>query len=336
MLLLIIFLIDVGYSHFLERLPPLRGEVYLQMAESSLHQRSKIDGLFYELKPGVEKGHFKINSLSMRDDEPAVPKGPKRILIMGDSVTFGNEVAKEELFSEVAERLLNVEGGNSVEVLNAGVSCYNTKQEYIALREKYLHLYPDIVIFAFCSNDLGEAAIQYLPDEYPQRKIIQSGIRPQGLHYRSVSDTQYLSLTLPNQFSLSYNLDRWLLLHSGIYRAISILKFKMQHSVKDIRHLSNFLFRFNFDQVLRDIKKLSMDKGFSLEFVILPTKAQWDRDAVIQSLTRNGIPFWDFDSELKKLKGTKNGFWSDEIHLTPEGHAIVGRLLADKLKPLLN
>ncbi len=335
-LTIFIFAIDLIYMKFFERIPPLKTDVYLQITLVSIHRHSKIEGLFYELKPNSEAGFFKINSFGMRDKEPRTIKDCYRVLVMGDSVTFGPEVSQDELFTEVAEKILNV-GGNKVEILNAGVSCYNTKQEFIALREKYLCLSPDLIIFAYCSNDSVEAAIQFMPSEYVQNKILKSGEKIDDKFYINLPKVYYLALTLPNQFFLTYTLDRWLMLNSGIYRTMSLLKFKNKHKIRDLRELPNFLFSFDLNKVLQDIKTISKDNNFSVVFMILPTGSRWDKDYVMQSLTRNGISVWDFDAVVKEKYDRYRNFFTDPrtMHLNPEGHFIVGTLLAEEINKLI-
>lgn len=99
-----------------------------------------------------------INALGLRDREIEVakPAGTYRVLILGDSVTFGWGVAQEQVFPEVLERLWNElppAGFSSVEVINAGVGNYNTSQEVAYFAERGLALAPDLVILAFFLND---------------------------------------------------------------------------------------------------------------------------------------------------------------------------------------
>lgn len=328
---IIFFIADLAYTRFLERILPLRTEVYLQMFETSIHQRSDIEGLFYELKPNSEKGHLKINSFGMRDNESRLLKDYYRILVMGDSVTFGSEQEKDRVFTEIAERILNADG-KKIEILNAAVSGYNTRQEFIALREKYIRLHPDLVIFAYCVNDSGEAAIQYLPEGYIHKGIQKLGIKLEKMWYTNLSPAQYLSLALPKQFFLNYDLDRWLLLNSGIYRAVSILKFKTVKGIKNLKDIPNFLFAFDFNKVLMDIKKLSAEHGFSVRFMILPVNTQWNKDDLIRSLADAGISFYDFDLSVRKAGAGDDSFWlKDGIHLSSKGHLLVGQMLAGEL-----
>jgi lysophospholipase L1-like esterase len=98
----------------------------------------------------------KANSLGFRDREHAVakPAGVYRILVLGDSIVQGLSVAnREDLFTSVLERELDADAPGRFEVLNFGVSGYNTQQEVETLRDKGLRYSPDLVVLAYCLND---------------------------------------------------------------------------------------------------------------------------------------------------------------------------------------
>jgi|GEM_PF-287926 len=134
-----------------------------------VHCRSKIAGLFYELNPGssvvIDDAPNAINSHGMRDGDVARQKagGVFRIAVVGDSLTYGWRVAIEDCYVKKLEALLNEKSararetaaeGKGFEVLNFGVSGYNTEQELIVLREKVLGFEPDLVIVGFVPNDI--------------------------------------------------------------------------------------------------------------------------------------------------------------------------------------
>lgn len=99
----------------------------------------------------------KINSLGLRGEEVAYEKKPgvKRILILGDSYTFGVYVGNEETYSSVLESKLR-QAGYEVEVLNAGYAGgFETDQQYVWLMKEGLKYKPDIIILGFFhGNDI--------------------------------------------------------------------------------------------------------------------------------------------------------------------------------------
>jgi len=130
---------------------------------------SEKEHLRYELVPNAEfslwRTPVKINSHGFRDSEyPIAKTGRYRMVVLGDSIAFGNGVAIEDAFSEVLERSLNRRLGDRVEVLNLGVGGYDIIQEVALLEHLGLPFSPDLVILAFCTNDIGDFTVnlQYL------------------------------------------------------------------------------------------------------------------------------------------------------------------------------
>lgn len=102
---------------------------------------------------------YAINSRGWREREVAVHKaaGTFRILGIGDSVTFGQGVAREDTYLARLEALLGAK--RPVEVLNTAVPNYNA-QHYRALVEdpSLFALEPDLLLLGFAKNDAVSAA----------------------------------------------------------------------------------------------------------------------------------------------------------------------------------
>ena len=99
--------------------------------------------------------HPEINSHGLRGRDFLVPKPPSlfRILILGDSGAYGPRVRAEETFAYKLETLLQ-NYKKPVEVLNAGMSGYTTYNEMQFYRHRGHEYQPDLVIVAFCLNDV--------------------------------------------------------------------------------------------------------------------------------------------------------------------------------------
>ncbi|MDG1894917.1 MAG: SGNH/GDSL hydrolase family protein [Fuerstiella sp.] len=107
------------------------------------------------------RSFVRINSDGLRDreHEPAKPTGAFRIAILGDSYTEALQVAAEKSFWAVAERQLrrsNLFDGREPEFVNFGVSGYGTAQELLTLRSRVWKYDPDLVLVAFCHNDIQD------------------------------------------------------------------------------------------------------------------------------------------------------------------------------------
>jgi lysophospholipase L1-like esterase len=88
----------------------------------------------------------------------AKPPGKFRILVLGDSFTYGVGVENDETFSARLGQL-----DPRLEVINAGVIGYGTSQELVLLQEQGLPLRPDLVLVAFFWNDVANSYVRGLP-----------------------------------------------------------------------------------------------------------------------------------------------------------------------------
>ncbi len=96
------------------------------------------------------------NRFGFRERDFSIPKplGMRRIMVLGDSLTFGTGLSVESRFTELLERQLNTtDRGGRVEVLNFGVSGIDTARELTILDEHIDRVAPDLVVIGFCIND---------------------------------------------------------------------------------------------------------------------------------------------------------------------------------------
>ncbi len=98
------------------------------------------------------------NGMGYRDYDHPMTKEPgsKRVLVIGDSVTAGLWINDDsQIFTSVMERSLGARGIGS-DVMNFGVSGYNTRQEVETLKVRGLPFKPDVVVLAYCLNDRSQ------------------------------------------------------------------------------------------------------------------------------------------------------------------------------------
>jgi hypothetical protein len=107
-------------------------------------------------------GHFALkpvvtNSYGQRDGEIPVekPSGTRRILVLGDSISFGHAVLVQESYPERLESLLNDSARGRFDVINTAAPGNAPHQEYVDLRRS-LRFEPDYVLLQFSLNDVVE------------------------------------------------------------------------------------------------------------------------------------------------------------------------------------
>ena len=130
----------------------------------TIYQRSADPGLIYEPAPGssvdMEYGVARFNADGIRD---ARSLGPGGVAVLGDSLVWGEFLAEEDTVPAQLEDLLDRE------VLNFGVSGYDTSQEAIWYERAVRPFAPKALVVVFCLNDLmimsGPFNAHALPEE---------------------------------------------------------------------------------------------------------------------------------------------------------------------------
>lgn len=147
--------------------------------EIGAHKRSNT--LRVKLTPNyrgkIRNWNLSVNSIGLRDREfGKKKKWVFRILVLGDSQTYGLGVEAEETYPKVLERLLN--GNNArqkIEVINAGVDTYSNYQKLQYFKESGYKLEPDLVLLGFyIGNDFGENVFfekKWLKEERPYNEL---------------------------------------------------------------------------------------------------------------------------------------------------------------------
>jgi hypothetical protein len=127
---------------------------------------SQVTDMVYDLRPGFRGLYaglpISINKLGFRGGETAedIAKSDLRIVVVGDSIAFGQGVKEEEtLANQIATRLRSRLPG-PVAVVNLGVPGYDTCQEYAMFRERALPLNPQAAFLIYVDNDTDPPSIE--------------------------------------------------------------------------------------------------------------------------------------------------------------------------------
>ena len=150
--------------------------------------------LFWSPRPGF-RGEFQarpvtINGLGLRGPEPAATRPARRVLCLGDSITFGYGVGDDETYPSALGRLL----GPGAEVINGGVTGYTSHQVLALLRRVGPVLRPDVVTVLIGWNDRTRRAAT--DREYAER--LRWAARAEGL-----ADRLHLYRALSNVYAAS-------------------------------------------------------------------------------------------------------------------------------------
>ena len=163
--------------------PPERNAARFVSGSVWAHERNPFHmadrELFWKLVPGHSSGQVVINQEGFRSKEltRAKPDGTLRIVVLGDSVTFGFNVAEKESYAyKLAQHLSDRSfqrprwRSRNTEVMNAGVPGYSSWQGR-KLYEIVVRGYePDLVIAMFGYND-HHSALEGDREKYQRRNV---------------------------------------------------------------------------------------------------------------------------------------------------------------------
>lgn len=280
-------------------------------------------GEVWRFEPGARwttrvGGHpVAVNAHGFRDREFG-PKRPElfRILVLGDSVTFGHGQPLEETFPRRLEELLT-RAGYRVEVLNAGIPGWSTYQQRRFYEGDGAALEPDLVLVGFVLNDVTEI----------QRGLIElrleSGMRlVRGINWlaeRSAAvaglKRAYAGLFAPQEREVE-----------------SVLALALRPDAPEVRHA--------MDQTLAEmarLRELSASRGATLGLVLFPFRFQLERPALDAPQRQirdfgeeHGIPVLDTAPALRS-EGA-DAVLMDADHLTALGHRVAAEAIAEWLQ----
>jgi lysophospholipase L1-like esterase len=102
------------------------------------------------------------------------PEGIFRVIVLGDSLTWGAGLPEEKRYTEILEKLLNSECNKSkkFEVINLSAQGLSTISERDILLKGKDILQPDLIVIGFCLNDPQPRSQDYSPErENFEKKI---------------------------------------------------------------------------------------------------------------------------------------------------------------------
>ena len=265
------------------------------MAELTLDWKGW-DGEFYTVKTTAvgQPPWEDYNQDGMRDREHALEKAPgtQRLVVLGDSTTFGFWLPPQEAYPQVLQDLLDARG-RGVEVFNVALPGWATRQELIAYRKIARKYRPDRVLLAICLNDIPE---------------MQN------------------NLTRPPTFVMD------LFKRSALVRRLVLLPDReIQDELEMIRNMEAPKTRQGFGLVFKDLRTLREEAkadGASVGLLILPFRFQLRADAPAPVVQRRILDFCEAEripclDLLPALRPLGEGAFHDFDHLSATGSRVV-------------
>ncbi len=225
---------------------------------------------------------------------PEKPAGVHRVLCLGDSVTFGYGLRRDQSYPAVLQKHLDGRGPG-IEVLNVSLMAWSTRQERIAYERIARRYRPDLVLLGVCLNDPQELANNLarppalLARLHERSALVRRIVDAQGREIRNVQEL----FTAPQAPEVRASLERF------------------------------------FDE-LRQLKAVVQADGVPLSVLVFPFAGQVGPDPpspVVQEkirafCAREALPFLDVLPGLRSL-GPAAFLPGDHLHLTTEACARV-------------
>jgi len=333
------------YSKF-EKFNFQYSSIIIQAYKPFCFRASSIPGLIYEMVPNLNKEGIQTNSLGIRDREYQIPKpqGTFRILILGDSIAYGLNLKRKDIFSKSLQELLNsAQHKINYEVINAAIPGYNTMQEYIAFVNKWYVYKPDLVLVGYCSNDMGPAFFQL----QGQRGFIYSYLKHKPINEWFVMDNitfpEMLSIAMPNVFHLPVFIHRSLILHSSLYRTVAIKTYDFLSLKNNLKYPPQAYLNLIMDQAeyaIKDMQEFCNNNHIDLLFVLFPPLYSpsekvpegiiYDDSEAKRILENCGITYLElkpyFQSYVEDLMNLSiSPAYKDRAHLNALGHKLTAQ-----------
>jgi hypothetical protein len=287
-----------------------------------------------------------ISSQGWRDSDPVMPKpaGIKRILVLGDSQTWGYGVNQTERYSDDFRRLLS-----GVDVLNMGVSGYGTGQEYLLLREHGIAYDPDVVIVGFYSNDLYDNMATNNEDaySYPRPVLLEQN---NTLRVSNVPVPKKAGIweNAPSYYADQSPVIAFLMQHSRLFFMVKQIYAGLQTAMVRMGWREEIPASFKQPDspqwkatfaILDDMRSYCQARHITLVVAIIPTRTNIQAgDATID----NQLAVWGERSNVPVVR-MQDSFASHDLnklylaydsHMSAQGHSLAATLIATKIVDL--
>lgn len=104
---------------------------------------------------GGDSWKINTNKQGLRDEDISIEKPSEtfRILVIGDSYTFGWGLNRSQRYTEVLEQRLNNSYDANIQVVNMGRTDAGMRDYYLTLKDKGIEYDPDLVVVSFYRAD---------------------------------------------------------------------------------------------------------------------------------------------------------------------------------------
>lgn len=216
----------------------------------------------------------------------------KKIVVVGDSVTFGVGASDNITYPAILERLLKNKGLKNVLVDNAGVSGYGVDQEFLYLRDDILpKVKPNFIIWAINVNDVYDSNSACL-FKRKGNTFSQVPAYYNFLYLQGVADRRWPGFMLESK---TYNL--FISVMSKFFAgSTGENRFTFGCTIRDMKDEKkvNDLLYTKIEYLLFEANKLSVDSNTKIILTLVPFQSFFNKNISNDDLI-------NFYSKMKKL-----------------------------------
>jgi lysophospholipase L1-like esterase len=255
---------------------------------------------------------------------PRAP-GEVRIVVIGDSTTFGTGVEANVAYPQTLERLLKgaSSGGHVFKVFNLGVGNYGPVEYYLVAKTYLPRLKPDLVIVAFfAGNDLNDLINSdvTLDDRGLPERVRRRGVSIDDRHRLRSESSRSVAYSWP----IVRNSHLGILLTESTVRIAAFLGRGMKRTAPPAPQVP-------LERLVKGIDALSSEVAAKLVWVILPSrddvKAERPGPFLDAVATLPSATVVDGIADLRNAGGDFRRYYVDDVHFGPEGTLLIARVL---------
>jgi lysophospholipase L1-like esterase len=331
LLKLILIGVGLGGAELLVRLarvaPPLESQYIGHVANSPISFGKRP---FSTVTGRSASGEFTFtyhhNSRGFRDDEHEVTKPPGvfRIVVLGDSFTYGVGATFEETYAAQLERLLNERptAQRRVEIIKLGLPRYFPALEKTVLEHLGWNFAPDLVLVTVLPNDVIDTAL--------------------GVDAVAVGGSGFLLSRYGQRFGC---VGEWVYLHSHLARAVLVRATALLLSSSTELHPQDIYRNHGVHESawrqleadLAHMRESARQHGARFVVVSIPQGGPWqdfhaypDQRLATWSL-KHGATFIATLPALRAAEPATQLYWPKDGHCTPAGYAVIARTIFAEL-----
>ena len=270
----------------------------------------------WALKPGIRDMKvgdgtiLNTNSKGVRgitEYKYARSPGTRRMVVLGDSFTFGSEVPDDDTFS----RRLEVDLPNT-EVVNLGIQAYGHDQMLLYLKEEGLKYHPDIVLLGFDYIDIYRNIWSFFAYAKPKFELDSGTLKPSNVPVPTPDRILRLEPYRPKAYDVLFILQdkiRWLL-KKNEDQARAVTRALLDEIVADTRGIGATPV-FVYLPVYEEIEPRFHGRSYPLTAASIPIA---DREQYLRGICQEN------DSPCLFLRSRFNEEVKKGVDFHPQGH----------------